>query len=84
MFDLANVLRRKTISVYPAINDKDEDGMDANTVSNMILHPLSDELNIPPLQIMWTRVQSEGCVPWTSNHFVPLLDLKGIIYFLQF
>jgi len=83
MFGLASVLRREIVSIYPMINDKDEDGMDAATVSNITLNPLSDELNIPSLHIMWTRVESDGPFPWTPNHFVALLKRKGSINFQQ-
>jgi len=74
LFGLATVLRRRIISVYPTMYN-----CAAVQLCNTILSPLHDEQNVDPFHILWTRMTSDGPSPWSPNHFVPMIQIKGMM-----
>ena len=66
---LSSVLRRDIVCIYPPVNGNDI----PCTILDTTVHPRPARVSdLDPMKLMWTRVQD--CIPWSPNHFVPLVD----------
>ena len=73
MLALATVLQRQIVSVYPTINGETDE---VPRIANTTLSPLNETPKTEPLFILWTRRVSDGSIPWTPTHFVPLMPSR--------